>query len=429
MESIIIENKNDNENGIKVEVFDENENYKLYHYSNCYNDSSNDIKNNRGIIMKNDTNKMYVKTFSFTPEYYFKQSDIKNIIQNYIDKKYTFFPSYEGSLLRLWYDNINNKWILSTHKKLNAFESRWGSKMTFGDIFLNILFNNETTESTITRKQEMLEEYSNQNLNKNHIYTFLITTSMMNRIVCRNKQNDLYYLGYFDRENDFKYMISSENNNINLEYRTESVTFDLNINLVKQINLESYEQLEQYIQNNYLDISDYNKTQGIVCFNEQGDNVKIINDNYARYSLIRGNEPNLLLRYIELMKNNDSETIKELKELYQESRDFEYYDKTIYHIKRNLLSNYIKRYIQKSLSIVPPEQNRILVDIYNLYISDPSNNRISLEYINDYLNNLSTPLLYNLYKQYQKRRSVYGNGNYVDEDTKKKVLNSYYKEQ
>jgi hypothetical protein len=122
-------------------------------------------------------------------------------------------------------------------------------------------------------------------------------------------------------------------------------------------------------------------------------------------------------------------TIKELKQLYQESRDFEYYDKTIYHIKRNLLSNYIKRYIQKSLSIVPPEQNRILVDIYNLYISDPSNNRISLEYINDYLNNLSTPLLYNLYKQYQKRRSLYGNGNYVDEDTKKKVLNSYYKEQ
>ena len=224
-------------------------------------------------------------------------------------------------------------------------------------------------------------------------------------------------------------MISSENNNINLEYKSESVTIHLNVNLVKQINLESYEQLEQYIQNNYLDISDYNKTQGIVCFNEEGDNVKIINDDYARYSLIRGNEPNLLLRYIELMKNNDSDTIKELKQLYQESRDFEYYDKTIYHIKRNLLSNYIKRYIQKSLSIVPPEQNRILVDIYNLYISDPSNNRISLEYINDYLNNLSTPLLYNLYKQYQKRRSLYGNGNYVDEDTKKKVLNSYYKEQ
>ena len=36
MESIIIENKSDNENGIKVEVFDENENYKLYHYTINY---------------------------------------------------------------------------------------------------------------------------------------------------------------------------------------------------------------------------------------------------------------------------------------------------------------------------------------------------------------------------------------------------------
>ena len=52
-----------------------------------------------------------------------------------------------------------------------------------------------------------------------------------------------------------------------------------------------------------------------------------------------------------------------------------------------------------------------------------------MEFIERHLMNIDTPLLYNLYRQYQKRRTLYGNGNWVNKEVKDKTLTSYYKEE
>ena len=51
--------------------------------------------------------------------------------------QYHIYDAYEGCLLRLF--NFNNKWFLSTHKKINAFRSKWSSKDSFGLMFQNAL--------------------------------------------------------------------------------------------------------------------------------------------------------------------------------------------------------------------------------------------------------------------------------------------------
>lgn len=393
-----------------VVLSDENELYKLNHYTSCDENSSEEIKNTRGLIYRD--NVLMCKTFGFTPEILFTEEKLNEIVSNCINEGYRFFPSFEGTILRLWCDtdleNGVDKWHLSTHKKIDASKSRWGSKFSFRELFLNTLFpQNEN-------KDQSFLDFTTQLINTN-CYVFLLRSSTHNRIVCRRETNEIYYLGSFDRSNNFKY-------NFPLSLNNE------NIKLISQIEIKDVNDFKNQIDNNINEINNCYETQGIMGINENGDTVKFLNPEYWRNTVLRGSEPNVILRYIELLKQRDFETIIKLKELYNEVEEFNFYDNTMEHIKKNLLGKYIKRYINKSVAIVPPEQHRILCDLYNLYLSNPEGNRLNMNLIENYLNQLDNNLLHNLYRQYQKRRALYGNGNWVNTETKDKVLSVYYKE-
>ena len=112
-----------------------------YCYDNCDNNSLNDLKLVRGLIYKN--NKPFIKSFGYTPEYTINTvpDDVKQSITNNF-QNLRFFYSLEGTLLRLYWNDINDKWYISTHKKLNARNSRWGSSKTYGEIIDSILPKN-----------------------------------------------------------------------------------------------------------------------------------------------------------------------------------------------------------------------------------------------------------------------------------------------
>ena len=44
-----------------------------------------------------------------------------------------FYNSYEGCLIRVF--NHDDKWYISTHKKLDANHSRWASRKSYGELF------------------------------------------------------------------------------------------------------------------------------------------------------------------------------------------------------------------------------------------------------------------------------------------------------
>lgn len=65
-------------------------------------------------------------------------------------------PLYDGILLRVTF--INDKWRLSTNNKWNAYESRWNSGKSFGELFEEIIPFDKLTES----------------LNKKYVYLFML---------------------------------------------------------------------------------------------------------------------------------------------------------------------------------------------------------------------------------------------------------------
>ena len=86
----------------------------------------------------------------FTPEYVTTVlPDIENIFE------YTFSNSYEGAIIRVFY--FKDKWFYSTHRKLDAFKSRWSSKETFGDTFLKSIMNHP--DVNYESKEEALEYF------------------------------------------------------------------------------------------------------------------------------------------------------------------------------------------------------------------------------------------------------------------------------
>ena len=117
-----------------LEKTDDDQYLQIYSYKFCDNDSTNEIKNCRGLVFNGDT--LVSKSLGFTQEYNDTQKDFV-MSQNIDFKKVKFFSSEEGTFIRLFY--TNDKWYLSTHRKLNAFNSRWGSEnsSSVGQIFVN----------------------------------------------------------------------------------------------------------------------------------------------------------------------------------------------------------------------------------------------------------------------------------------------------
>jgi hypothetical protein len=131
-----------------IDKTDDNSELQIYSYSSCSNDDSVELKAYRGLVF--DHSILVASSLGFTPEY---NEESKNIEELKDISDYSFYKSEEGTLLRVFY---HKKWYLSTHRKLDAFKSRWGSDETFGDIFLKCL--------------DCSFEKFTERLNKYHVY-------------------------------------------------------------------------------------------------------------------------------------------------------------------------------------------------------------------------------------------------------------------
>ena len=106
-------------------------NLQLYHYNKCTNDSLQHIKESRGVVKSNDT--LVSKSFGYIDEYTVDGENVSELLENnkkILDNIRSFHQSkiykmYEGTVVRMFF--WKHKWFLSTHKKLNAFDSKWGN--------------------------------------------------------------------------------------------------------------------------------------------------------------------------------------------------------------------------------------------------------------------------------------------------------------
>lgn len=366
----------------QVRLYDKHDNgLELWSYTNCKDDSSNIIKQIRGIIVKDD--KIILKTMPFTRKYTDNQKD--NIKENIPDiTKCKIYECHEGALIRLFY--FENNWHLCTHKKLNAYHSKWASKESFGEIFEKSLENNlrktkETFDYINNKKGNTIKDKFFSTLDKNNIYLFLVKNTIENRIVCAPPpQPTLYHVGTYI------------NGNLDTEH---------NIKLQKQkrLNITSYDELIQSVKD-----TNPKYLQGVIVYLENNEQIKIINSDYDLYQKTRGNEQSIKFRYLQLRM--DYEKSKILYYLYPDDRKFfKEYENIIYDIARMLYRAYVQRYIKKNYIAVPKQEFQVMKECHGWHVQDRQNNKITLDKIINVLNEQSPSNLNQMIRRYKSEKA------------------------
>lgn len=346
---------------------DEETNLDLFCYVRCDNNEDDFVKQCRGLVYQGDT--LVMKAFSYTAEYNTDElSKLETILADF--SKWTFYKAYEGALLRLFY--FSGRWFLSTHRKLNAFRSKWSSRESFGTLFKRALERelnlNKNFREGLGEGENILDRFQNT-LDKTKQYMFLLRNGQDNRIVCLppdEKEPLVYHVGTFCDG------VLSMKEQCNL-YTPEEYKFEDLSKLLTFVETET----------------DPRNSQGIVCFGPNNVQLKILQKEYQEMFHARGNEPSVKFRYLQVRMNRKMTEM--LYKLYPEMREvFDDYENTIYDVARSIYHAYVQRFIKKRWVTVPREEYKVIEDCHTWHLTDRTNNRISLERI-IYLLNKQTP--------------------------------------
>lgn len=363
-----------------IRITDTVDDLTLYHYTECFEDSDEFIKNTRGVI-KDSNDKIVCKTFGYTPEMTSDEADkVKTYISSFSNCK--FYVSHEGATIRLFFHN--NRWYMSTHRKIDAFKSRWGNPncKSFGDMFIDAL-EYEINHGVL--KDKIIVEHRNdifyrfcETLDVNKTYTFLVRNSNENRIVCDAPSHPVVlFIGSFDRSTH----LLVEGN-------------DSGLNTPELIEFNNVEQLLKYV-----DEVDYRISQGIIVYVPNQTQFKIINPIYMKYFNTRGNEPSIKFRYLQIRNNIDS--VQMLYSLYPDFvSTFNTYEYILNFLVEKIYYAYLNRYIRHNYVSLPQNEYFVLQGCHNLYLQDKYNNKISIELVRKVLNNLSPTNLNRMIKPY-----------------------------
>lgn len=290
-------------------------------------------------------------------------------------KSCSIFDSYEGSLIRVFC--FNGKWYTSTHRKFNANKSRWASRVTFGTHFLMGLRQAVQGNPALKEKLEKNREGSTDDftldefyelLDSSMQYMFLVLHDRDNRIVCEYPEEPkMFHVGTF------------------VDGR---LSLDVDIGLPKpsqvsidgSTDIESLDKLVDYTNN-----IDPCKVQGTIIFTPRGDQYKIVNKFYQDYFNVRGNEPSVPFRYLQVI--NDSEAKDLLRYLYPEKvEQLDTYERILSSEARRILYLYKQRFIFKEFVDRQPFQVfKVISDCHSWHKEDPKCNKIHLGKVIDVL--------------------------------------------
>lgn len=352
----------------------------LYCYINC-NDSDTDfVKQCRGLVFHGDN--LIFKGFGYTPEFTHLQVDqIKEKLGDFT--KWTAYDAYEGAVIRLFH--FSGRWYLSTHRKLDAFRSKWASRKSFGTMFkeaLNAeLEENKNFEHILPQGDNILDQFESM-LDKDKQYMFLLCNNSENRIVCKAPERPrVYHVGTF----------------INGEL---DMSIDCGIPYPVKREFTSVEdmctQVGEKVDPSYM--------QGLCLFGPNNQQIKVLHAEYDRLFKVRGNVPSIKFRYLEVRMN--AQMVNELYNLYPEySNEFDQYESSLYEIAQDIYNSYVKRFIHKEYVTVPRQKYTIIQECHNWHKA--TTKRVTLEKVITVLNKQSATNLNQMIKNLNIKKMVH----------------------
>lgn len=369
-----------------VRIADTNGDLVLYHYINCDDTSDDIVKSSRGIIRSEDN--IICKTFGYTPEIPSTNIDLITSLLPAIHQ-YKVYDAEEGATLRLY--SHNNRWYLSTHRKIDAYHSRWGSSLSqsFGEMFINALeweIKNGTLKCIIEyeNRTDIFDRYC-ETLDKNRNYTFLVRNSADNRIVCDAPQHpQLYFIGSFDKSTHL--LVEGNDSNIITPHLH---TFD------------SVSDLLYHVNNNVK----HTLKQGVIVYLNNQTQIKIMNTQYVNYFNARGNEPSIKFRYLQVRNDKDKSTM--LYNLYPNCiQTFEKYENILSELGRKIHRAYVNRFINRQYVSLPQSEYFVVQSAHTWHIQDRIHNKISLDKVLEIIDNQPPTSLNRMIKPYLSKNGV-----------------------
>jgi len=336
----------------------------LFCYIKCDNSSPLQVKRARGLVFHGDN--LVLKTFPYTDEYSLEDDEaMTRFVRPFFTqenlKQTRFFRSYEGSLVRVF--NFDGEWFVTTHRKLDAFKSKWSSNTSFGEMFFDGV-----------RKQMEAEEGKNikdikddffKLLDKKKSYMFLVLPTADNRVVCKvpdESSPTIYHVGTYE---NFPSKVFSLDEEIPGIPRPEEYKFG------------DFKEFENEIAK-----TDVDACQGLIIFGPRNQLVKVLHPEYFYLFRLRGNEQSIKFRYLQI--RTDGDKWRDYGRLYPDFiPEFKEYERRLTQVAADIHNAYVKRYIRKERITIPQEEFIVMSKCNQWHREDPKNNKISPQIISE----------------------------------------------
>jgi hypothetical protein len=327
------------------------------------------INDCRGVVF--DGKNVVMKAFPYTDE----QGPDINMAGNWFDNNGGFencrvFESHEGALIRMFY--FKDKWFITTHRKLNAFKSKWGSDESYGASFKNAL------KHQIETNQELREAISKADTDGNYYddfktildvkkqYMFLVRNTHANRLVCNGSVDPtMYHVGTF------------EDGKLDLDH-------DIKVNKPTEFRPETVEAMIDHV--NKLNPAD---TPGVIIFSNDNRQLKVSSAMYLDMLELRGNQPSVKFRYLQI--RSDERRRGMIHCLYPEHvSGFEEYEEYLRRAVKNIHTAYMDRFIHKKHVRVSQAEFSVIRVAHDWFMSGRESDgppcRVTQRVISDILN-------------------------------------------
>jgi hypothetical protein len=263
-----------------------------------------------GMILEKETNKVVCACQSKIKDV--TAEEIKQMISNKETKK-RFEYCEDGTIIRLY--NYNDNWYTATTRCIDAKYSFWTSEKTFDDMFWDVF------------DKKLLVD-----LNKNSTYVFILLHKE-NRIVVRHNANLLVFISEIQNE-------TLVENYSNIFY---------NVYGIKRPKLVGYVDLERHSINEYF----HPMKRGIVVKvfeNNTWTTNKVDFENYHAIKSVRGNVPQIRMRFLELL--DDPSSLDELQKYYNEHYVmFNLIKSSLMKLVRTVHKLYIESHVKHTVTV------------------------------------------------------------------------------
>jgi hypothetical protein len=304
----------------------------------------------------------------------------------------------EGTQMNVFYNTSDSKWEIATRSviggKNHYFKINGKATKSFGEMFY------ECCEKC---------SFAIDTLDKKYCYTFVFQHPE-NRVVNLFTHFRLYLIDAFEIRSDSSiHYVSSPFENIAQlkEHMTYNKDNNTHISPCPRVFFEEQNITMDMLDDVFGSLDSSVRYMGVVVKNtETGERMKIRNPNYEYARELRGNQPKMQYRYLELHKNGN---LRDYLLYYPEhASEIKCYEDTLFNFTSELYGNYSRCYIKKEKPILdfPYKYRAHMFRLHEYFKAHlrPYGGYVDKKVAIDYVNSLhESELMYALNYEHRKR--------------------------